>query len=76
MLTVFTVAFPAIFIGDMPGDDIFGMSVSLRKLLGKPDRIGPVNGTAGAGIVPEAEFAFDAIGHCHKAQERGLLQEA
>ena len=59
--TVFAVTFPAIFIGNMPCNDIVIIFVSLCQFCGKCHRIFPVSRAVRTGIVTCSEFAFHAV---------------
>ena len=61
LFTVFAVAYSAILVGDMPGDDIVIFFVALGQCCGQGGGIFLVGGTVGTGIVPAAEFAFHAV---------------
>ena len=58
---VLTVAFSAVFIGDMPGDDIIVGFVTFGQSGSQGRCIFAVGRAVGAGIVSAAEFTFQAI---------------
>ena len=61
LLTVFTVTFPAVFIGNVPRHDIIIIFIALRQLSGQDPGIFPVCRTVGTGIRPSPELSFPTL---------------